>query len=104
MFTRAQYMAGECTHSECYAQFVHRFMKEHIEKRFGKKQLIAAYQKDTFFNTIPIQKWDNFVLAQWPDFWISMDEYGDWLTLNTMVCTLKEAARQIIEEAQNDHN
>ena len=105
MFTRAQYMAGECTHAEYYAQFVNGYIKQHVKARFGKNQLIAAYERDTFFNTIPIQRWDSFVRATDHIFngVVSITEYGDYWTLSTMVCTAKEAARQIVEEAQNDH-
>ena len=98
MFTRAQYMAGECTHAEYYGQYVVDEVKQKAFW-FGKTNLIEAYLLDKNFNTIPLKKWDS--LAKRTRFPPIVED--DYWTLAGKVCTLKEAARQIVEEAQNDH-
>jgi len=102
MFTRTQYIAGECTHAEYYAQFVDRFIREHVKDYFGLKRLKAAYKKDQAFNSIPLKEWDAFTQFRNLDFWQDYKTFGDYLTQAGMVCIAKEAARQIVEEAQND--
>lgn len=100
MFTRAQYMASECTHSEYYGQYVTPEIKQRVSRTFGKNQLVTAYSTDKWFNNISLRKWDTLALQTY----LAPPVEDEFWTLATRVCVLKEAARQIVEEAQNDHN
>lgn len=98
MFTRADYIAGKCTHRQYYAQFVSDATKETVIRTFTIARLSAS--KDEHFNDIPLHKWDmapligNGISAK-------LKAGGDWLSMATKVCILKEAARQIVEDHQS---
>ena len=102
MITRGQYLDGEATHREYYAQFVTEGIKTTVLSRFDIDRLVSAFNADEHLNGIPLQSWDNIrfynmeVIRQ-------MEECGDGLTLAGQVCILKEAARQIVEEWKENH-
>lgn len=100
-FTRAQYLNGECTHEQYYAQFVTPAIKSLIKARFGEDELKAAYQSEKGFNSIPLSKWDamsKFIGKEPYYLNISMKDVGDYLTFTGIVCIAQAAARQLVTE------
>ncbi len=98
MITRSQYMAGEATHREYYAQFVNDFVKRIVERFIGKKEVLAS--TDKCFNDIPLEKWDK--LANYNRTHVSsslLKQSKEGWSLSTNICILKEAARQIKESS-----
>ena len=92
MFSRQQYMNGECSHSQYYSQFVTGSVKSAVLCSIGKDAIVKS--RNPHFNDIPLVKWDRL------SFTVSsqkMKEVGDYLTLAGIVCIAKEAARQIKE-------
>lgn len=95
MFTRKQYMAGECTHRQYYAQFVSPYVIAAVSQAIGKRRILQSTNEH--FNDIPLREWDcigkGFVMAQ------SFEACGDFATLAGLVCIAKEAAQQIKESS-----
>lgn len=83
-FTRKEYLDGKCTHREYYAQFVTNGIRETVLERFGKSLFSST---DPHLNDIALRHWDN----------LSRIAMRGGFSLSDCVCTLKEAARQIIE-------
>ena len=97
LITHKQYMDGESTHREYYAQFISPWLKSSLAKHFGVgriKKHIATGNDISHKDRIPLKKWDS--IANWVS--VRMEPYGDFLTLAGQVCILKEAAEQIAEE------
>lgn len=94
IFTRADYMSGKCTHDEYYDQFVTEEIKGVVLEQFGSKIVNSS---DPHFNDIDLKKWDN--LANWfksdSTLHDKLKEREDVMTLSSLVCTLKAAARHI---------
>jgi hypothetical protein len=92
MKTRKQYLAGECTHREFYAQFVTDHVRNRVAVRFGRPRLEAS--TDPHMNDIPLAEWDTLgpvgSKAKW-------DELGDFPTMAGRTCIYKEAAKQLVE-------
>ena len=93
-FTRAQYMSATrkeqpAAHRRYYAQWVTPNIRDMVTAHFGLDLLLAS--KDPHLNDIPLARWDRlarrFVRAE--------DN-----SLGSRVCTLKEAAKQVIERAR----
>ena len=55
-YTRAQYLARKCTHTEYFAQFVTPALTQAVVVAIGAKKLAAA--KDKHLNDIPLHRWD----------------------------------------------
>lgn len=83
-FTRAQYMAKECTHREYYSQFV---CDEDMAR--VKRMVLKA----------SLESWDRVAMSllQSPRIHSLMKEVGDNITLSGAVCIMKEAKRQQLE-------
>lgn len=101
MKTRQNYLNGECSHRDYYAQFVTSGIKEIVRQRIGIKVIKESIKKDENLNVISLAVWDS--LAQWfkitpSNIGVQMKESGDFLTLAGSVCIFKEAVRQIAEE------
>lgn len=92
MKTRQNYLNGECTHREYYAQFVTASIKNYVESRFGIERLKNALLEDKYLNSIKLNEWDMLHIS------VDMSDYGDRLTPAGKVCILKEAATQLCEE------
>lgn len=102
LITRKEYMEKnnrEDAYREFYGQFVTEGVKK-LVKTIGIKKIIDS--EDEFFNDIELSKFDKLatflpvnVLRQ-----ISEANGGDGVSLSDKVCTLKEAASQIREEAK----
>jgi hypothetical protein len=95
MFTRKDYLDGNCTHQEYYSQFVTDGIKRLVTQNFDIKTLQKQFEKDEYFNGMELRLWDKLThLFQCNKV---MCEHGDYATLAGRVCILKEAARQIVE-------
>lgn len=93
MFSRQQYINGECSHSQYYGQFVTSAVKHAVIFSIGKEAIVKS--NDPHFNDIPLRKWH---LLSFPVNSQKLKEAGDYLTLAGKVCIAKQAARQIKEE------
>lgn len=95
MIQRQDYIDGEVSHREYYAQFVNTQILN-LALRIGKSRLIAS--SDSHFNDIPLNEWDRlsreFIFTGLDE---QLRSCGDYLTMAGRVCILKEAARQIVE-------
>lgn len=101
MYTRQQYLNRECTHSDYYGQFVTPAIRDIVLSRYNKKQLMDSLAQDEHLNSIPLASWDMLgasLEATLTGLGAKMKEAGDYLTLSGIVCVLKTAARQIINE------
>ncbi len=106
-FTRADYMEGRATHRQYYGQFVTPAIKAVISRWVGIPALMAS--KDEHLNDIPLSQWDGMSGSNKDLLAISNELYGGGFSdsdgkriysLVCGVCILKEAARQMIEEAR----
>lgn len=102
MYTRKDYLDHKCTHREYYAQFVTEYTINTVVSTFGIKRLQAALAKDEYLNTIALERWDmvgyainSYMLDK------KLREAGDYPTLAGLVCIVKEAARQAIEQEES---
>lgn len=115
MKTRTEYMNGlpeygttESTahHRAYYAQFVTPHVKALVRDRIGIERLKNS--TDKHFNDIPLSVWDSFWCHYSPGLHIQpgavvsslLKEAGEGNSASTGTCILKEAARQIAEEAK----
>ena len=97
MFSRKQYIANECTHSEYYGQFVTQGHIYKVVDTFGAKRLLQS--KDEHLNDIPLSRWDNLCIGVSA---AALKECGESMSLGTKNCILKEAARQFIESQKQE--
>ena len=72
---------------------VTRFLDYHAA---DKQELIRMFNKDKFFNFIPLRYWD-MLGARLPNPTKEELDLGYWGTLSDKVSILKEAAFQIVE-------
>lgn len=96
MHQRQEYMQNKISHEEYYGQFVDEFLRQLVANRFSKERLARVYQTDKHFNIIHLYEWDG--MALWLDnkiFRASLKSAGDFYSVSSAVCTLKEAARQV---------
>ena len=100
--TRAEYMRpyiddAEATrrHREYFGQFVSARVRALVVQGIGKPDLDAS--TDEHLNDIRLGRWDAMVSMLPASVPRELKEQGDYLTLGTGVCILKEAARQIKE-------
>ena len=105
MFTRGQYLAGECSHQEYYAQFVNQWILDCVRGRFGVKQLTEAESNDTNFNNIPLYRWDeqNIMSAVDQKLWAAANG-SPYHSLSDNLCIQKIAARMIVEKYHSEQN
>lgn len=96
-FTRHQYLTNQCTHRQYYAQFVTPSCKAKVKSAIGMDLLLAS--TDPHFNDIPLGEWDRLAPGIMPA--DTLCAAGDWASLGGQICTLKEAACQLIEEVQS---
>lgn len=83
--TRDEYLnqaSSTAAHRAYYAQYVGEQVKLLVARVFGGE---LYKSKDPHLNDLELRRWD------------ALKANGDYLTLGTGVCVLKEAARQLIE-------
>lgn len=94
MITRKQYMAGDASHQDYFRDVISAMGgPERIPCPVDATRIaVALAAGDAHLNTIPLGKWDAYVgrLQRAND---ALKPRGDYLTLGTGVCILKEAAR-----------
>ena len=95
MITRKEYLSGEASHNAYHRQFVTPGIKKMVETSIGKERIRKSV--DPNFNDIPLKEWDTLSNFLGPSTNTKLKECGDYLTLSTAVCILKEAARQLKE-------
>ena len=98
MFTHKDYVIdGKCTHQQYYAQFVTGEIKMMVVLNFGLDTLKQAYQEDRTFNTIPLRRWDLLgIFLNVPTMHDKFKQHQDFISQASIVCVLKEAARQVV--------
>ena len=94
MWTRKQYMDGECSHRTYYAQFVTPGILDTVRRYFTVERLVRARDQE-YFNSIPLIEWDRLSGSVWRT--QLMRDTGEGYSLSTAVCILKEAGRQLVE-------
>lgn len=87
---------SERPHKEYYSQFVTNDVCNLVLHTFGLEALLASPSEA--FNDIPLARWEALVKLLPRSVAVDLDGVGDWLTLGSGVCVLKEAARQIVEK------
>lgn len=97
MYTRQDYLNHKCTHREYFAQFVNVMQKRIITEQWTPKKLARSWENDEAFNTrlTSIAQWDRLPC---PTDHRLLDAAGEHSTPSTLVCILKEAAKQIVDE------
>jgi hypothetical protein len=101
---RSEYMAMRepedqaRAHRAYYSQYVTEEIKQRLLRRILLAELLNS--TDQYLNDIRLGRWDAIVRNLPRTTVQQLRENGDWLSLGTGVCILKEAARQIIEEGQ----
>lgn len=100
--TRADYIAGNCTHDEFYAQFVTPSILELVKSQIGEVKIKKS--QDPNFNDIPIARWDTLK----DGIFLRLDKKKfkrlsspnapagvmSW-SFSDSICIAKEAARQV---------
>lgn len=86
-YSREDYLASRCTHRQYYAQFVTPGIRSMVASRFGQRLFTS---RDPHFNDICLYEWDG--LAQ--------SIRAEDNSLCARVCTLKESARQLVDEGE----
>jgi hypothetical protein len=96
MFTRAQYLAGECSHQQYYAQFVNQWILDCVKGRNGINQLLEG--ENNSFNNIPLSWWDRINIMSSVDqqLWAAANG-SPYYSLSDNLCIQKAAARMIVE-------
>ncbi len=101
-YTRQQYMSGEVSHANYYAQFVTPEIKAKVDNALGYR--LRNYPHDEHLNDIQLAIWDNLAgsrkLARMQGDYRCTLNAGEDKSLATQVCILKQAARQIIAESR----
>lgn len=88
MFSRKQYVNGDCSHQQYYGQLVNDRTIRVVVSRLGKNRLMSGQK-------IPLAEWDRFSCIL--PLALPFGALGDYPTLCGWVCVAKEAARQFVE-------
>ena len=103
MITRKEYLDGDATHQEYYAQFVTDTMLTHFNSgttEEEKRVFIMHRDKNTpeskHLSFYDIRWWDRF--GYWKSIREDMEKVGDFPTLANLVCLWKEVARQWLKQ------
>jgi hypothetical protein len=84
-------------HRQYYGQYVTPAVKALVLRVIGRSVLEETPDR-RHFNTIGLHRWDPLVRILPYEVVLKLRENGDYLTLVGGVCILKEAARQLWEE------
>lgn len=103
MKTRTQYLNGEISHFDYYAQFVDGRVKNIVRDKLAQtghlKNLKQKLSDDKNLNNIPLWFWDGFSQSiNTAEVAGKMKQAGDFLTLAGIVCLAKTAAKILAEE------
>ncbi len=103
-------------HREKYGKCVEELGLDTLKQiiPWSKEELAEAYEKDESFNSISIREWDRLAgFSENPNtgyiskFFTPLQGYLEkagvtYYSLSELVCVLKEAARQIVEEGRKE--
>jgi hypothetical protein len=95
LISRLDYMNKKATHEEYYAQFVTQGVLDRVKSAFSRRALEAG--KNEHFNNIPLEYWDRLMSVVPFEIAGKLKACGDYPTKAGIVCILKEAARQMLE-------
>lgn len=96
MYSRTQYMAGECTFDEYYLQFSSIFY-DVLMAKFTPAHLAEKYQEDEYLNNIRLSYWDNLAYIYKSAIASKNFQLGNgrvW-SISDGVCAAKATAREI---------
>lgn len=96
MYTRKDYMKGRATHAEYYGQFVDDHTRNWVLTVIGLERLLKS--TDEYLNDIPLDWWDSYARGFPSHIGDKVRAAGDFVSLATVVCIAKQAAKQIIAE------
>lgn len=85
-------------HQKYYGQFVDDHVLLLLKRNITSSRIVNS--TDPHFNDIPLKQWDALVPLLPRFVCDKLKEQGDYLTLATGICILKQAARQIKESHQ----
>lgn len=98
-YTRKDYMDKKCTHEEYYAQFVTPVTKQAVARRFDMKLLVSAFKEDKNLNNLGGNSpWDDLAACFSRYFASVAKECGDTYSLCFGLCSMKAAARALIQD------
>lgn len=98
IITRKQYLNGEVSHHDYYAQFG-KHLVSLVGSRFGIDRIKAS--TDPHFNDIPLNKWDNLAITVRMTVGRMLAEAnGGGVSLSDCVCSAKAAAQIIREDSK----
>jgi hypothetical protein len=94
MPTRQQYIDGDVSHEDYYAQFCTEWGQRLVVATIGEERLRSEFAKDEHLNGIPLSQWDviglkiNTTMLR-----VKLDMAGDSVTQAGLVCIAKQNAR-----------
>lgn len=98
VYTRKQYIQGDCTHREYYAQFITDEILVLVREGIGMEMILKSKQNEEHFNDIPLRVWDvlgNFIHTEQLRY--KFARANDFVSKAGLVCILKQAAFEIAE-------
>jgi len=107
MKTRQQYLNGDITHRDYYAQFITPEMVEQVKNNIGIDRIKAS--NDEHLNDIPLKDWDNLSGHSFrgsemigkpqvsKEFYELCKQANEGISSATLTCVYKEIARQLVE-------
>lgn len=103
MTTREQYLNSlnscedtHAAHRAYYAQFVSAATVAFVAERIGASRILSS--TDKHMNDIPLRLWDRLAAPGHYPVAVPLASLGEFQTLGTGVCILKEAAQQFKEK------
>lgn len=96
--TRKAYLDQQVSHDQYYSQFVTPAIREAVANRFPVELLRSAGEH---LNGIELAHWDNLGERFHPLISKMLRSAGDFLSLAGVVCILKQAALEIIRDADS---
>lgn len=104
MYTRKQYLDGECTHEDYYNQFCDSWTETVILSRYNIRFLREKFSDDENLNNIPLALWDNMAYGLMMSLELNkkMRKHGDYPTVSGCVCILKQSVRNIVLDLYPD--
>jgi hypothetical protein len=97
MITREDMMEKRSSYDEYMKQFITPAVIQRVKNAFPLSQLKMAWEKDRYFNGIPLALWDNLADPSLTFFMKELfDETHEWNTLSIRVSILKRAAKFIV--------
>jgi len=98
MYTRSQYLNGECTHRQFYLSVAETAGLTLILGDTLRDKLYHAWLQDEHFNTMPLRWWDGFALPDRGRISAALKKHGDCLSLAGCVSLYKTLAKVGLEK------